>query len=459
MNANADNTWAGSNQPAAALIGQISRLRQDVKGLDAMTAESLGTLLDSIADTARQIISEHAGMADELIGLYEQLGAVFSITRELPNVRDERAVTALFKRTLTDTFNRFEVVTAYPVAPDCDRPVAPVCDRLGAGDFDWRFEHNGAGITALAECEWARRMVADAVRHRRVRVQAAPDNDPQPRYLEVMAIPVFCAEEPVFVTLVGRGVRADEMCAADMNLAEVLTAYCGDLIANFRLHHELRQISVDLVRSLVSTVDQKDPYTCGHSVRVGYYAGLLGRELGLDNEALQMLEWSALLHDVGKIGIRDDVLKKPGRLTAEEYEHIKEHPVRSFEVVRRVPQLAGALAGIRHHHEHYDGGGYPDGLKGEDIPLQARIIQVADVFDALTSSRSYRQAFDWERALRILEEESGTTVDPNLAGVFGRIIRRRCEAHPQAWEEMTREADAMVFGNAPLLCPSTGEET
>ncbi len=264
--------------------------------------------------------------------------------------------------------------------------------------------------------------------------------------VEVLAAPVFCAEELVFVIVVARGPDTDEFRASDMNLADVLTAYCGDLIANFRLHHQLRQISVDLVRSLVSTVDQKDPYTSGHSIRVGYYATLLGCAIGLDAEALQMLEWSALLHDVGKIGIRDEVLKKTGRLTAEEFEHIKEHPIRSSEVVGRVPQLANALDGIRHHHEHYDGSGYPDGLAGEEIPFQARIVQVADVFDALTSSRSYRKSFHWEKALRILTEESGTTVDPGLAKIFCELIRQRCEGGQQAWEALIREAEATLSG-------------
>lgn len=161
-----------------------------------------------------------------------------------------------------------------------------------------------------------------------------------------------------------------------------------------------------------------------------------------------MLEWSALLHDVGKIGIRDDVLKKAGKLTEEEFNHIKEHPVRSFEVVSRVPQLRSALDGIRHHHERYDGKGYPDGLKGEGIPLQARIIQVADIFDALTSSRSYRKAFDWQKALNIIAEESGTVVDPHLGAIFTRMIRRKFENDPQAWEAMTRYGQSTEGGEA-----------
>jgi HD-GYP domain-containing protein (c-di-GMP phosphodiesterase class II) len=197
---------------------------------------------------------------------------------------------------------------------------------------------------------------------------------------------------------------------------------------------DLREMSMDTVRTLVSAVDQKDPYTSGHSNRVGYYAKLLGMELGFDERQLRELEWSALLHDVGKIGIRDEVLKKSGRLTDEEFEHIKEHPVRGFEVVRDNPHFRSALDGVLHHHERYDGKGYPKGLSGEGIPLQARIIQIADIFDALTTTRSYRNAFHWERAVDILEEESGTVVDPQLCVRFVELLHRLHDERPEAFE-------------------------
>jgi HD-GYP domain-containing protein (c-di-GMP phosphodiesterase class II) len=141
---------------------------------------------------------------------------------------------------------------------------------------------------------------------------------------------------------------------------------------------------------------------------------------------------------VGKIGIRDDVLKKPGRLTDQEFAHIQSHPVRSAEVIRQIPHLKEAMGGVRHHHEHYDGSGYPDGLAGEAIPLQARVIQIGDVFDALTTTRPYRPAYDWSRALEILAKERGKTVDPELSVLFDRLIRRMVEQHPDAIAEIRR---------------------
>jgi HD-GYP domain-containing protein (c-di-GMP phosphodiesterase class II) len=215
-------------------------------------------------------------------------------------------------------------------------------------------------------------------------------------------------------------------------------------------------MSIAMVRSLVNAVDQKDEYTCGHSLRVAYYATELGKRLALSEVELQMLQWSALLHDVGKIGIRDAVLKKEGKLTEEEFDHIKEHPVRSYRVVAEVGQLAGALDGILHHHERWNGTGYPDRLAGDAIPLQARIIQMADMFDALTSNRSYRPAFDWQKALQIMEEEGGSTVDPTLQRVFDRMIRSRLEGDGDAWAGMVREAEQFTRADAAPPWPRGG---
>jgi HD-GYP domain-containing protein (c-di-GMP phosphodiesterase class II) len=253
----------------------------------------------------------------------------------------------------------------------------------------------------------------------------------------VLCGPVFAGDDFVCALLLGHGRTAEREAttntfdASDMALLESLNLFCGDMIRNFRLVGELQQLSVDMVRALISAIEQKDEYTSGHSARVGMFAVLLGREVGLDAAELQMLEWSALLHDIGKIGIRDDVLKKAGRLTDAEFRHIQEHPTRSFDVVCQVPQLAPALDGVLYHHEHWDGGGYPKGLAGEDIPTQARIIQVADIFDALTSTRSYRKPFPWPKALEILRNEAGTTADPGLVACFDRLICRMAQNEPE----------------------------
>ncbi|MNK46069.1 Cyclic di-GMP phosphodiesterase response regulator RpfG [compost metagenome] len=180
--------------------------------------------------------------------------------------------------------------------------------------------------------------------------------------------------------------------------------------------------------TLAAALDARDPYTAGHSLRVADYAVQIGLLAGLPSERVDTLRKSALLHDIGKIGTRDSVLLKEGRLTDEEFEQIKQHPVMGESILRQIEPadaMAPFLSGVRSHHERFDGKGYPDQLKGEEIPLFGRIIAVADAFDAMTSNRPYRKGLDADRAIQILEEGRGTQWDPYYAGLFVEDYRMR----------------------------------
>jgi putative two-component system response regulator len=172
----------------------------------------------------------------------------------------------------------------------------------------------------------------------------------------------------------------------------------------------------------VAAIDKKDRYTSGHSERVGYLAKLIGRQMGIPANELQVLEMSGLLHDVGKIGVPEGILRKPGKLTKEEYDIIKSHPRMGHEILTPIASFGGVLDGVLYHHENPDGSGYPDGLGNDEIPLFARIIHVVDVFDALTSTRSYRVAFSPEQAYEILREEAGTKLDAEVVAVFLEMV-------------------------------------
>lgn len=184
---------------------------------------------------------------------------------------------------------------------------------------------------------------------------------------------------------------------------------------------ELTGYRVDVLQSLSAAVDARDHYTALHSLHVADYAAAIGASLGL-RDRLSILEQAGLLHDVGKIAIADAVLLKPARLTADEYADIQRHAVVSAEIIGGIPVLAELVPGVRHHHEHWDGSGYPDGLIGEAIPHDARILAVADAFDAMTSDRPYRTGMPAERARAELLAERGHQFDPAIVDVFVRLL-------------------------------------
>jgi putative nucleotidyltransferase with HDIG domain len=173
---------------------------------------------------------------------------------------------------------------------------------------------------------------------------------------------------------------------------------------------------------LAGAVDEKDPYTKGHSDRVTRYSVLLAKELGLRNEDIEKIRISAQLHDVGKIGIEDRILKKPGALTPEEFEIMKTHTTKGAAILRPVDMLREMLPGIELHHESLDGRGYPHGLKGDQIPLMPRIIMVADTFDAMTTNRPYQAAMDPEYVIRIINSLANTKFCPKVVQAMTRVF-------------------------------------
>lgn len=401
----------------ADIHSRIEALRTIVVRLDPdATAERL---VAGVSEAVERLMVEHAGLAEELLSVYEQIGIIFEVTRRLPNVESESDVVNLFVDSLRRSFQKHAIFVVKP-------------DQL---DANWE----AGGLPASGD--WLVTLVRRARDRATVLVEAPPAGTMPDCVEELLVGPVFAGDAFVCAIVLSRRPDLEAFRASDMLLLEALTTFCGDLIRNHRLVHEMREMCLAVVRSLVNAVDQKDCYTSRHSFRVGYFAMLLGETLTLDNAELQMLGWSALLHDIGKIGIRDDVLKKPGRLTDEEWNHIREHPVRSHEVVAEVPQLANAFDGILHHHERFDGSGYPAGLAATDIPLQARIIQIADVFDALTSDRSYRHAHTWHEALDIMKEEAGKTIDPRLRELFDRLMHEMLDGDPDEWGRLVQRAN------------------
>jgi putative nucleotidyltransferase with HDIG domain len=208
------------------------------------------------------------------------------------------------------------------------------------------------------------------------------------------------------------------------------------------------------IEALARAIDARDPYTYGHSARVAAISLQIADELGYPLEKREGLRRAALLHDIGKIGIADHILRKAGALNYVEAEEMREHPVIGHQMLKDVPFLHSSLSGIRHHHERWDGTGYPDTLGGETIPLQVRILSVADVFDALTSDRPYRQAMSVAEATEVITHEAGRQFDPVVVAAFKArtdgivaILTQQRTQHPTV-AKPALEPDEMVLEKA-----------
>jgi HD-GYP domain-containing protein (c-di-GMP phosphodiesterase class II) len=195
------------------------------------------------------------------------------------------------------------------------------------------------------------------------------------------------------------------------------------VIENARLYSQLRNTFLATANVLAETIEKRDPYTGGHTRRVMDYALSLGNGLNLNDEEKTRLRLAAILHDIGKIGVRDKILLKTAQLDGEEIKNIENHTILGEEILKGIDHLDDILPGVRNHHERYDGSGYPDGLAGKDIDIIARIIAVADAYDAMTTDRPYRRARSHSQAVAEIKKGSGTQFDPQIVEVFLNIFR------------------------------------
>lgn len=205
---------------------------------------------------------------------------------------------------------------------------------------------------------------------------------------------------------------------SDLDLINTLSNFIAIAIENARLYTELKETFYVTAEALAETIELRDPYTGGHTKRVKDYSLIIGQTMGFNKAELEKLMLSAILHDIGKIGVRDNVLLKQGSLEKEEFIQMSMHPQNGSALLTHVKRLKDVIPGVRNHHERYDGTGYPDGLKGSDISIIARIIAVADTYDAMTTDRPYRKGLTQETAFTELDRCSGTQFDPEVVRAF-----------------------------------------
>ncbi len=234
-------------------------------------------------------------------------------------------------------------------------------------------------------------------------------------------IPSYLAEAPMGFIMA--------IVYVEVGIIGILLFFLPLLLArrSFELYTKMRKVYLDTIRALAAAIDAKDPYTKGHSERVAEISVALAQELNLSDRDIESIEYTALLHDIGKIGIADNILGKNSSLTNKEFDKIKEHTVMGAKIIEPVDFLKNSYKAIYHHHEKYNGKGYPDGIKSENIPILARIIAVADAYDAMGSDRPYRKKFNKDKILKELKDQSGKQFDPEVIKVLLSVLDRERE--------------------------------
>ncbi len=248
------------------------------------------------------------------------------------------------------------------------------------------------------------------------------------RLRTLLAVPIQSPHEklPMGVLVVGNLLVGSRYESEHEDFLTLLATDAAIAIRNLSLYAEVERSYFEIIQALAQAIEAKDPYTSGHVARVRTYATRLAKALGLPPEEVELISKAAILHDVGKISIPDKVLMKPGALSDEEFEVMKSHVENALHILKDIRSLPPRVFEmVLHHHERYDGGGYPHGLKGEEIPLGAQIIGLADTFDAMTSDRPYRKGFSAEEALSRMEEAMGTQFNPRLLKAFFGLFEFR----------------------------------
>jgi HD-GYP domain-containing protein (c-di-GMP phosphodiesterase class II) len=280
----------------------------------------------------------------------------------------------------------------------------------------------GEGIAGWVARESKAVLIADAQNDPRFFKKADQKTDFKTR--TIIAVPLVTKEKLIGVAEVLNKKNNEFFTEDDRNLFEALGNQAAVAIENAKLYENLRNMFLSTVRSLASAIETKDVYTHGHSERVTQYAEVIGKELGLNTKETEDLRLAGLLHDIGKIGVDERILQKPSKLTPQEFEAIKKHPEYAANILKTIPQLKNIIPVVLHHHERFDGNGYPDGLKGSGIPYNSRILGIADTFDAMSSSRPYREALPIDTCFEEIKRCSGTQFDPEMADTAVRALKK-----------------------------------
>jgi HD-GYP domain-containing protein (c-di-GMP phosphodiesterase class II) len=397
---------------SSVYFGSLVACTSDDTGADATTS---GAVLDAMLQILTdQSAKEHEidSLATELALRYEEIELLYEIDEKIP------------LRSYVSNVIEYVAQKSFAVLNcTCLAWVDNTPNAGGTGECRLFWSPNESSTTATMlrlEAEQLARAVAErCMRTGEAQAISSLDDDSEFSAFASELNSVLClplqVETDFFGTLIAFKPQGDQFTSYELKLMAALARKSAFVIRDSRLYEDLDSLFFNLIKLLVNTIENKDEYTKGHSQRVRSFTVRLAELAGLTRSEIDTLNLSGLLHDIGKQGIPDAILKKEGRLDDEERAMINTHSMRGVNLLKHITQFDKCLPHIRHHHERIDGNGYPDGLKGEQIPLGARIIAVADTFDALTSDRCYRPRFTTDKAFTIVEEVAGTQLDSDIA--------------------------------------------
>lgn len=384
----------------------------------------------------RGLEKEVEDLSDHLCSTYEEISLIYRLTHNLTISRKEEDLGRCAVQWLAEILPAEAIVVQLLAAPS-------------RGNADAYAELDRGRVSAVptlfaeGECPLDAAQFAELIQHLGMlnaerplvanRTITSSRTWPFPAVRELILVPLREADRTFGWLAAINHAAGGEFGSVEANLLSSVSAILGIHRGNTELYREQADLLANVVRALTSAIDAKDPYTRGHSDRVARVAVLLARAMNCSQEVIDTIYLSGLLHDVGKIGIDDQVLRKPGRLTPEEFEHIKTHTQIGYKILEGIRQFGHVLPVVLHHHEAWDGSGYPHGLAGEDIPYLARIVAVADAFDAMGSDRPYRKGMEDAKIDAIIRGGSGKQWDPAVVDAFFRMrdqIRATVEAVP-----------------------------
>ena len=420
-----DATAADDAPQGARIVLDVGGVGLGMVACSGPDDEIAADLLEAVKEVLAERVKSEADknqLAGDILAKLQELSVLYDVSDALANARD---IGAVAEEVLAHAAQVISPEWSAYVSHDPERGEARVIATRGVGEapqrgwraveaesFTWQALNTNESILVPELSD------ADRMKLRRD-VGTLAD-----RMTTLLAVPTSAGGRARGVVLLLNGSGHAPFTSMDARLVKALASQAAVSASHLSLYQASKDMFFSTVWSLASAVDAKDAYTHGHSRRVAQYSAELGRALGFDAREIERLELSAILHDVGKIGVPEAVLNKPDRLTAAEMAIMRTHPERGAEILASIREMRDIVPGVLHHHERFDGQGYPNGLKGEGIPLIARMILVADTFDAMTSSRPYRSCLPVQVAIDEIRRCTGTQFDPRLAEVFVDLAER-----------------------------------